>query len=194
MNIAILTNNEDTIYDLLGNLIPYLMDEDRIYITDDSSTPEYFSKLSSFCKENSIVLYQHSLNKDFSRQRNFMHDMIPQNEWIIWLDSDEMVDVAFLGCLRSRIQGFNTNIVYCMPRINIYFDGEKFDFSAMEMDWVSPSGIAYPDHQGRIVYNTPSKRWTGTVHEIINSKRENLSGKEFTILHCRNTGKPKRYK
>lgn len=84
-NFSILSHNEPEIFRLLDQL-----HGQRVFVVDDFSAIEYLEKVSNHSSRP--IVMRRALNKDFASQRNYVHNFIPEGEWVITIDADETFD------------------------------------------------------------------------------------------------------
>jgi hypothetical protein len=183
MHIIIPTHNEETVFNLLPIILSSKAIDDTIVIYDDFSAPEYIERL----KQYPVVIHQHDLAFNFSEHWNYAHSLIPIGHWLIWLASDEIVDITFIPELKQKIHKNPRADLFKLPRINTFYDATTEDFKLPIIEWNNIQGVAYPDYQNRVCLNMPNIKWAGHVHEtLVGYKNEHaLNGKAFTIIHHR---------
>jgi len=99
-SVVILTKNEETnILDCLETLDNI----DEVVIIDDYSTDRTLDAVKSLKRKN-IKIFQHALDSDFSKQRNFGFSKI-KNDWAFFVDADERVSKDLTSEIREVIEG-----------------------------------------------------------------------------------------
>ena len=83
VSAVVLTHNEENnIADCLENLAWC----NEIIVIDDNSE----DRTVEIAKRYGVIIYSHSLDGDFSKQRNFGLQKA-KNEWVLFVDADERV-------------------------------------------------------------------------------------------------------
>lgn len=176
INICILNNKEPELINLLHSLFGLFAtqykDYFKVHLLCDGSPSDYIEYFDLLINDLNfeINVYYNKLNKKdggFSQQRQFLHNKIPDNEWILFLDSDEFVDFRFFLNI--------FNIINQNPQIDsLYFNRENFLYG-YDPIWLEEHGLVlddkerinYPDVQMRLYKKTPMMRWKSDVHEAL---------------------------
>ena len=175
MNVsyAILVCNEIVeIKELINRLEEIKIDGDEIVIVNDrdNTSPEVRDFLDSLSGDY-IHIYEHPLEKDFARQKNFLFSKCTK-DYIVNIDADEIPHELFMENMRNII-ALNPDVdVYLVPRINIV-NGITEEYIA-KMGWYRDHNgwINFPDRQMRVVKNLDSIKWEGKVHErLVGTKK-----------------------
>lgn len=101
ISAVILTKNEE------GNIADCLESLkwcDEIIVIDDNSEDE----TSELAKKMGASVYLHSLNNDFSQQRNFGLSKA-KNDWVLFVDADERVTEALASEIKNQILKIKNN-------------------------------------------------------------------------------------
>lgn len=106
ISAIILTKNEEkNIVDCIDSLLWC----DEILVVDDNSEDKTVQIIESL-KNNKVKVLLHSLNNDFSKQRNFALQQA-QHEWVLFIDADERVSLALeyeiLSSINSSLNNFS---------------------------------------------------------------------------------------
>jgi glycosyltransferase involved in cell wall biosynthesis len=169
ISFAITTHNEgEYIRDLLDQLIPHCEQTgDEIVVVDDNSTDVFTSNLLyDYADKDKIELYQHELNNDFAKHKNFLNSKC-KGEYIFQVDADEKFHDNLLTYLHDIVDN-NKNIdLFLIPRVNIVNgltdeDIRRWGWRINEKGWVM-----FPDYQTRLYRNDETIHWQGKVHEQI---------------------------
>lgn len=142
--------------------------DERIVIDDKSedNTREIAKKLGA-------TVYEHSLENDFSKQRNFALE-IAKGDWVLFLDADERVSPSLLSEITSVLH---------QQRSFIYEHVNGFFIPRRDIMWGKPlkHGEAGNTKLLRLARKTAGK-WQGKVHEIWNVKGK-VGALKNPILH-----------
>lgn len=170
MNFCILSHNEPEIFRLLDSLVG-----ERIYVIDDFSD-EYHARAIKQHRSLPTVVTR-KLGKNFAAQRNFAHNLIPEGEWVCWLDADEeIIPSVFLPVMKARATSYVDAVL--VNRLNIVTDGEWIAFQSFEAHI-------------RAYRVAPGVRWEGNLHEVVvgcNNPHTPKRG-ELMIAHAKTVGK-----
>lgn len=158
VTFGILTHNEPQIFDLLDLLLKHKDKEDKIIVVDDNSDASVIKRL----KQYPIRVIQHSLNQDYSAQRNIIVEAA-KTDYLFMIDADEMPTIKLLKELKTIITKTHSDAIWC-PRVNI-FKGVK-PIHALMYGWSLQGEICnYPDMQCRIIKLRQGIKWVGRLHE-----------------------------
>ncbi len=190
-SFAVLTHNEskDYLEKCISCILASMQNDEELVIVDDFSTNadtiEYLDKLNTY--NDKIHIFQHSLNKDFAQQKNFMNSMC-KNEWIFNLDADEYMSVDTINWYRQLIVANPTLQALCLPRKNIVTD--ITDDYIKSQSWhitynaVGEKLINFPDYQCRIYKKCAV--WHNAVHETIDLPKAAIRPDErLAIIHIK---------
>lgn len=150
ISAIILTKNEEkNIFECLKSISWC----DEIIVIDDSSTDKTLKIVKEF-KHSNLTLFEHLLEHDFSKQRNFGLDKA-KGDWILFIDADERVSET----LRDEIK----NLISNSDRT------EKLNgFYIRRVDFIWGKDLRYGE-TGNIkllrLARKDSGRWEGKVHE-----------------------------
>lgn len=106
ISAVILTKNEE---ENIGRCLESVKWCDEIIVIDDKSS----DRTIGIARKYKAAIYSHPLNNDFSAQRNFGISKA-KNEWVLFVDSDEVVSDALayevsnaIGLKDQNLNGFN---------------------------------------------------------------------------------------
>lgn len=189
MNIILGLHNEVTFFRIATIILESKEPNDKFFVYDDYSDEPFISEVKDFCYKNNITLIQHHLNKNFSEHKNYMHNFINDNEYVLWCDSDEILDHQAIKELHRITKQHPDVEKIHMARINITYDGESRIMPIPEINWENPQGECYPDWSGRFYKKLPHIKWTGIVHECLTGARKEMhfKTKELSVIHYRST-------
>lgn len=102
ISVIILTKNEEQNIEKCIQSVKWC---DEIIVVDDNSS----DKTIEIAKKYKTTIYQRSLNNNFSSQRNFGISK-SKNEWIFFVDADEMVSDALCYEISNAIQLKDQNL------------------------------------------------------------------------------------
>lgn len=166
ISYAILTHNEGAyIEQLLSFLSKNLKTDDEIVVVDDYSDDELSKAiLEEYEADGLIKLFKHSLENNFSNQKNFLNSVC-SGDFIFQIDADELPSQFLLDHIHEIIELNSIADVYLVPRINVV-DGIT-DEHIKKWNWKSDSNgwINFPDYQWRIYRNSENIYWINKVHE-----------------------------
>lgn len=152
---VILTKNEEkNIVDCLEKLAFC----DEVLVIDDNSE----DRTVEISRKMKATVYIHSLNNDFSRQRNFGLEKA-KGDWVLFIDADERVSSAlaqeiFQAVKENKYDGF------FIKRVDTIW-GKRLKFGETGSKWLLRLG------------KKSAGKWAGIVHEgwLIRGKVEDLS-------------------
>tara|TARA_Y100000031_G_scaffold148235_1_gene184200 strand:+ start:176 stop:832 length:657 start_codon:yes stop_codon:yes gene_type:complete len=163
-------NEASELNKLLELLIHKTQEEDEIVICVDGDDEAVRFELDSFTQKyfdkKTIKVYQRSLNKDFSAQKNSVIEN-SSGDYIFHIDADEYPHEILLKQL-SQIIEMNDGIdLIWIPRVNTIEGMEqhhiqKWGWRVSDKGWVN-----YPDYQARVFRRDENIRWTRPLHEYI---------------------------
>ena len=165
ISYCITTHNEGDVYikPLLDRLLSHLQPEDEIVIiddySDDSSTLKTFQEYS-----DKIKLYQHSLEKDFAKHKNYAKSVCSK-DYIFFIDADENIHDNLLITLKEILLNNHETEMFLVPRVNVVPGLTQEHINRWGWRVNDKGYINYPDLQTRIIQNKPYIYWEGKVHE-----------------------------
>jgi hypothetical protein len=189
-NIVIFNNKEQEVRDLLLSIdqffIQDILDEYKnmfkVFMVCDGKVEDYASFLLDITKDLSYQLdiKYNNLNGNFAEHKNFIHDYIPNDEYVIQFDSDEWVHhIFFLNIKRILENNPDIDLIY-LSRDN-KVEGVTTSY-LIANNWMMDSWgrINFPDWQGRIYRKTDTIEWEGKVHERIVGHKKFLKLEHFS--------------
>ena len=143
---------------LLYFLIYEIGEEDEIIVVVDETNihknvTELLYHFGKSEKDTNFNWYEHPLNKDFSKQKNFLNSKC-NRDFIFQIDADETPHANLIDLLPQILEGNSDCEAYWVPRINTV-DGltkehiKKWGWKVDEKGWVN-----FPDMQMRIYKKT----------------------------------------
>lgn len=148
ISVVIITKNEEK---NLKKCLESVKWCDEIIIIDDNSS----DKTIEIAKKYKTIIYSHSLNNNFSNQRNFGISKA-KNDWILFVDADEIVSDALAYEISNAIQFKDQNLTN--------FDG----FYIKRSDFIWGKQLKYGE-TGSIMLLRLGKKgsglWKGMAHE-----------------------------
>lgn len=148
ISVVILTKNEE---ENIRRCLESVKWCDEIIVVDDNSTDETME----IVKKYKTTIYQRSLNSNFSAQRNFGQSHA-KNEWILFIDADEVVTDALAYEISNAIGFKDQNLRN--------FDG----FYIKRSDFIWGKQLKYGE-TGNIMLLRLAKKglgsWVGMTHE-----------------------------
>jgi glycosyltransferase involved in cell wall biosynthesis len=170
---------------LMERIKPFLTDDQEIVVVDD------FSSLAmvEIIRSHHVKLFQRSLKKDFSAQRNFTQSKC-SGQFIFMIDPDELPSSSLLMALsaildqmeRERLDGC------IISRFNKLIDLDKtLDLRTIDTSNIDLSSTPAEDHV-RIYRNSPDLTWVKPLHEKLIGLRQVLrlpSTPSYAILHVK---------
>ena len=102
ISVVIITKNEEKNLDKCIKSVKWC---DEIIVIDDNSS----DKTIEIAKKYKTIIYKRFLNNDFSAQRNFGLSKV-KNEWILFVDADEIVSDALAYEISNAIQLRDQNL------------------------------------------------------------------------------------
>ena len=165
ISYAILVSDEDQEF---NKLITYLIrvkdkNDEIVVLVDSSKTNDRVKTILTNSKLH-VMYKEHSLNGDFSAQKNLLFSMCTK-DYIVNLDADEMVSDEFIANLKEILKTNPDIEAFWVPRWN--------EVTGITDDWVqtwrwnkdSMNRINWPDLQMRVLKNNGTIKWSGMVHE-----------------------------
>lgn len=146
ISVGIICKNEDrTIFNCLKAIQQQIEEYDEIIVVDTGSTDHTIEIIEGF---RDVKLYTHKWNDDFSEARNVVISL-SNNDWVFFIDSDEIIQSNGLNNLRKTIfeieEVSSKPVVFCPKVLN------------------SNDSIVY--NSGRIIKNNGLFRFYGCIHE-----------------------------
>lgn len=159
LSAVILAKNEET---NIKRCVESLNFCDEIIVIDDKSTDNTI-KLAA---DLGAKVLSHSLNFDFSKQRNFAIEET-SSDWVLFIDADEEVTGELAKNILTAVSSNLANGYYLKRRD--FFWGKELKYG--ETQTARNSGIL------RLVRKNTGK-WVGKVHErwVTNSRTKKLNG------------------
>ena len=162
-------NEADELNRLLEILIHKTDEEDEIVICVDGDDDGVRFVLDSWTQQyahaKTIKVYQRTLNKDFSAQKNSVIENC-KGDYIFHLDADEYPNEKLLLNLKLILEVNNVDLVW-LPRVNTVegITNEhcvKWGWRVNDKGWIN-----YPDYQARVFKRSKDIKWIKPVHEHI---------------------------
>ena len=162
--IVITKNEEKTIKDCLLCLDWV----DEIVVIDSNST----DKTREIAQKMGVKIYICS-KKGFDERRNLGREKA-QNEWLLYVDTDERVSGKLKEEILMQIKNPKTFSAFKIPRLNIHY-GKPLKHGG----W-------YPDFQTRLFRKKDLSHWFGKIHESakVNGKTGELKNHFIHLSHC----------
>lgn len=194
ISYAITTHNEGNyIKMLLDSILNCNIDYDfEIIILDDMSDDKFtVDILKLYSNYNNVYIYYSKFNNNFAAHKNLLNSYC-SGDYILNIDADERLDKYFIENIQYILEA-NSNIeLFWFPRTNIVYSItdnhiRQWKWTISTVDWLSQPVVNFPDWQGRLYKNLPSKiKWHRKVHEVIDGA-ETFSylptTKEYCIMH-----------
>jgi glycosyltransferase involved in cell wall biosynthesis len=147
LSVIVLTKNDEAI---VAKCLESIKDQDWEIIAVDSYSTD---KTLEILKKYKIKAYQNHFT-DFSSQRNYALSLT-KGDWILYLDSDEVVTDEFKKEVNSIVSSDHENYTaYFVQRSN-YFLGKKW---------------SYTDRMQRLFKKEKFISWEGKLHETAHFK------------------------
>lgn len=105
-------NVEKYLFECLESLNKQTFDDYEVLLIDDGSTDSSSDIAKKYCKNNSKFQYFRKDNGGLSSARNFGIDKA-KGEWLMFVDSDDIVDSYFIEKLHNLVISSNTQIGVC---------------------------------------------------------------------------------
>lgn len=185
-------NNENHIQKTFNNIGSYISsnENNEFVFVDGGSTDKTIDITKTFIqslniKEGNAHIIENPWPNNHSVQKNIALEKT-NNEWVVWIDTDETYEDIFWNQLGWYIRDADKNnfdsIIF--PRINVItgVDEDKLEDFAKRQNWVLSkpfNWINYPDVQQRVYKN--NCRYSNKIHIKINN-----ANKEKVIdgVHC----------
>ena len=156
----IVKNEEDCLENCLKNASEYA---DEIIIVDTGSS----DKSKKIAQKYTSKVFDFVWVDDFSKARNFAFDKA-ENEYIIWLDSDDIVPEKSVQSIKKwKKDKEECDVIMC--RYATSFD-ENFN-------------PIFQFYRERIVKNNKNLRWHDPVHEIIIPSGKIIYNEDIIVFH-----------
>jgi glycosyltransferase involved in cell wall biosynthesis len=161
----ILTHGEEQVFELIRLIQKHKDKEDKLWILNDPTTPEYEKKL----KLAGVHVINHSLVKNYSDHRNYALDRV-KTKYVWFHDADEIPTVKLLTEIKKIIMMADEPDLIWIPRLNI-FKGVQ-PIHALICNWTLQGEICnYPDPQTRIVKTRKGIKFVGRLHERLKATK-----------------------
>ena len=194
ISYAILVNDElEEIKQLLEFLIENKEADDEIVVLMDFvasmsvtlkklKTHQYVTKLAQDLK---IKLEFHPLNKDFSKQKNYLNSKCVK-DYIFNIDADELLTAELIANIHPILEQNPDIELFWLPRVN-KVEGITPEH-IVKWGWrVDENGdVNYPDWQPRVYKNIERIKWVKPVHERLVGMRTMTNfpaDKSLALLH-----------
>jgi len=183
ISYGLTTNNEGMkIHLLIREILESKKDYDyEIVILDDYSDNQTTQWAFKEHKDK-IRLFKSKLSGNFAAHKNLLNSYCT-GDYIVNIDADETFYTKYMYENIDKIIKTNPDIeLFWVPRINIVKGiteeiANGWRWSLSKLKGIDEYVINFPDWQGRIYKNIPSKiMWTGKVHEKI------IGAEKFTFL------------
>jgi glycosyltransferase involved in cell wall biosynthesis len=161
ISVTILTKNSEK---YLESVLNSIQSFDEVLIYDNGSTDNTLNIASKF---PNVTIFKGPF-KGFGETHNIA-SLNARNNWILSLDSDELVSPEMTNEIRNL--NLNEKTVYAFPRHN-YFNNKFIKWCG----W-------YPDVQFRLYNRTKTKFTDAKVHESIITANLNTSRLKSPIIH-----------
>lgn len=163
ISLLLITKNESDKLEQWGREVSKIKTINEIVVIDSFSTDNTVKILQKLASKNlSVKVFKRHLANDFSAQRNFGVSKC-QNDWIFFLDADEIPENNTINFLNHFDSIKKTN--YSFKR-DLYYMGQKIQYSQ-----------CFQDRPLRLFLKN-SGQFKGTVHEIWQSQLP------LTQTHC----------
>jgi glycosyltransferase involved in cell wall biosynthesis len=136
---------------------------DEVIVIDSYST----DKTVEIVKQSNAILLQRKFD-DFSSQKNYAIDHA-SNDWIIWIDADEVLTTELQDEIKKAIHHPEDNVGFYVYRI-FFFKGKRMRYTGTQNDRLIR------------VFNRKYCKYEGKVHEKIKAEGK-LGVLENRILH-----------
>lgn len=168
---------------LLEQIKSIKREEDEIILQLDI---KYTPQVEEIAKPYNPIIT--ALKNDFANFKNILKQHCKKNNFIIFLDADEILSDELASSIHFLIEMNPEVDCWAFPRVNTVEGIENrpdlvklWGWNLNEDNWIN-----YPDYQLRGCLNKPEISWVGKVHERL-SGFHNLqylpSMKEWSILH-----------
>tara|TARA_R110000824_G_scaffold174976_1_gene353215 strand:+ start:382 stop:1014 length:633 start_codon:yes stop_codon:yes gene_type:complete len=183
-------NEHAELEQLLYFLINEIREEDEIVVVvDETNVHNQVLKLLYHIQEQepdvNLNWYSHPLNKDFSKQKNFLNSKC-NGSYIFQIDADEMPHKFLINSLPEVLESNPYCEVYWVPRVNTVKGLtknhiQKWGWKVDKNKWVN-----FPDYQMRIYKNNVDIKWEKPVHEQLVGYKKFITlptGEEWCLYH-----------
>jgi hypothetical protein len=170
-------NNQDTPFDGKHLLVDerFLNDEGKVFLDSIQSSLDGWT------------VHVHPIDDNFAIHKNWMLDRLPKNEeWILWLDADEVINNKFVSTARSVIEFSDIHsenkVDACALAFVHSFEGREGE---LVLDWMNPGTFLYPDWHVRFFKNHKHTYFVNLVHEVLQGWKTvvPVGDPKMTILH-----------
>lgn len=157
-------------------IIPTLNEEERIQNSLKSAQfADEIIVIDSYSTDNTVEIVKRSNAKllqrkfdDFSSQKNYAIDQA-SNDWIIWIDADEVLNEELQSEIRESVENANDYVGFYIYRI-FFFKGKRMRYTGTQNDKLIR------------LFNRKHCKYEGLVHEKIKTQGK-LGYLENKILH-----------
>lgn len=171
-----MTKGEWQAFGLVLEVLRQKRPSDVCFVWDDYSLPSWVDQMREI-----IEVKQDALDGNFGEHRNRSKKFVPEGEWIVMLDADEMILPGFIESLHvaTEVHGGVDSIF--LDRRNTFWD----ETGSPAFQPSPYNQLFKPDFQGRVFRNIESIRYQGHVHEglVGYDWPVYLRGEPFTIIH-----------
>jgi len=168
LSVACITKGEGSLHEMLASIKDIA---DEIVLVFDPKHKEEMEKYADF----KIARFIEPWKDDFAAAKNFAFSKC-SSDWILWLDSDDIVPEKSAQLIRSALDnpGPLTQRKACFFNLQLQ----------MTAEYSHPTGICQP----RLTPNLPEIKWVGRIHEthaqsLIDLKLEPVTVDNIFIVH-----------
>jgi hypothetical protein len=157
--------------------------KDKVVVWDDESPATYREQMSKL-----VEVHVHPVNQHLGDHRNAAKSVVPENEWIIMLDADELIQPGFIPATRAQTEYHPDVDAIFFERWNTWWE----DIGSPDPPEPPYEKKWQPDYQPRGFRNTKRVHFLGQIHSALFQYDWPLylRGKPFTILHHKPKGDP----
>jgi len=169
ISLLLLTKNESQHLKSWHQWLPKINRINELIVIDDNSTDKTKDILTQLSSKNlSVKIFSRGLDNNFSAQRQFGLSK-SSNDWILWLDADELPDDNMIQFLNNIDLSQYNNYAYSFKRHDIFL-GHSLNFGETGQQ------------QFIRLFNNKHGKFTGLVHEIWSSSQKIIATNN-TIIH-----------
>lgn len=150
ISAVVLTKNEEKHIEACLRSLAWC--DERIVVDDNSD-----DKTREIAKKLGATVYEHPLDNDFSKQRNFALE-IAKGDWVLFLDADERVSPSLLSEITSLLH---------QQRSFVYEHVNGFFIQRRDIMWGKP--LKHGEAGNAKILRLARKncgKWKGDVHEV----------------------------